>query len=336
MSKQTELVGLARTTNLDEVNAAYSAGALSNRNLIINGAMQVAQRGTSFTANGYGLDRWSVDTYGSGTSKTVTQDSNAPSGFANSLKYVNGGVAESAYYFIQKIERKNFERLSGQTITASFYIKGSQTLNGVPWYITVNGDSTGNDEVHTGTYDITTSWQRVTFTVALGDFSGYTITESGFMEFLPLIAAGSYPNIPANMTINITGVQLEVGDTATPFEHRSYSDQLQSCQRYYSYLGGAAYVGISTGMKFSGNGSVHGIQYPVTMRSAPSVSISNLIVTDRTIYDLDITGLSQITAGISSVYIRTGWVTPWGANGDAVLIAVKNGTNGLISFDAEL
>jgi hypothetical protein len=264
---------MSKARGLAALGNAYNDGALSNRNLIINGAMQVAQRGTSFTGNGYGLDRWSVDTYGSGTSKTVTQDSNAPSGFANSLKYVNGGVAESAYYFIQKIERKNFERLSGQTITASFYIKGSQTLNGVPWYITVNGDSTGNDEVHTGTYDITTSWQRVTFTVALGDFSGYTITESGSMEFLPLIAVGSYPNIPANMTINITGVQLEVGDTATPFEHRSYGDELQRCQRFYQVVerGRGSARGSATG----DGQCAYSHRLAVEMRDEPTMTVKS-------------------------------------------------------------
>jgi len=70
--------------------------------------------------------------------------------------------------------------------------------------------------------------------VTLGDFSGYTITDSGFMEFLPIISAGSYPNIPANMSIWVTGIQLEIGKVATPFEHRSYGEELALCQRYYT------------------------------------------------------------------------------------------------------
>jgi hypothetical protein len=224
---------MSKARGLADLGNAYSDGALSNRNLIINGAMQVAQRGTSFTANGYGLDRWFFDRHLSGSSRTMSQDTDAPDGFSHSLKYANGSLAEDQYYFIQKIERKNFERLSGQTVTASFYVKASEAITAARWYLTVNGDGTGNDEVSTGTYDITTSWQRITFTVTLGDFSGYTITDSGFMEMAPMLAVDPHPNIPANASLWFTGVQLEVGDTATPFEHRSFGDELARCQRYY-------------------------------------------------------------------------------------------------------
>jgi len=264
MSKARELANLGN---------AYSDGALSNRNLVINGAMQVAQRGTSFTANGYGLDRWIFDRYLAGSSRTMSQDTDAPEGFSHSIKYANGGVAEDQYYFIHKIERKNFERLSGQTVTASFYVKASEAISDARWYLTVNGDGTGNDEVSTGTYDITTSWQRVTFTVTLGDFSGYTITDSGFMEMVPMLAADPHPNIPANASLWFTGVQLEVGDTATPFEHRSYGDELARCQRYYyqtaltsDYFetGGGSVAALTTGdITFWG-------RFPVEMRAAPS------------------------------------------------------------------
>ena len=258
MSKARELANLGN---------AYSDGALSNRNLIINGAMQVAQRGTSFTANGYGLDRWFFDRYLSGSSRTMSQDTDAPEGFSHSLKYANGGLAEDQYYFIQKIERKNFERLSGQTVTASFYVKASEAITAARWYLTVNGDGTGNDEASTGTYDITTSWQRVTFTVTLGDFSGYTITDSGFMEMIPMLAVDPHPNIPANASLWFTGVQLEVGDTATPFEHRSYGDELARCQRYFQICPKIEGVWVS-------NYALRGAtSLPVTMRAYPSISL---------------------------------------------------------------
>ena len=273
MSKARELANLGN---------AYSDGALSNRNLIINGAMQVAQRGTSFTANGYGLDRWFFDRYLSGSSRTMSQDTDAPEGFSHSLKYANGGLAEDQYYFIQKIERKNFERLSGQTVTASFYVKASEAITAARWYLTVNGDGTGNDEASTGTYDITTSWQRVTFTVTLGDFSGYTITDSGFMEMIPMLAVDPHPNIPANASLWFTGVQLEVGDTATPFEHRSYGDELARCERYYqsSFDGNTGPSHDSTDCvysfvkPFSGTSAAGmGERFRVQMRSTPTVTL---------------------------------------------------------------
>ena len=274
---------MSKARGLADLGNAYSDGALSNRNLIINGAMQVAQRGTSFTGNGYGLDRWFFDRYLSGSSRTMSQDTDAPEGFSHSLKYANGGLAEDQYYFIQKIERKNFERLSGQTVTASFYVKASEAITAARWYLTVNGDGTGNDEVSTGTYDITTSWQRITFTVTLGDFSGYTITDSGFMEMVPMLAVDPHPNIPANASLWFTGVQLEVGDTATPFEHRSYSDELQRCQRFYFEARKGSYPEAYHYYARNNTAVVGNVPFPVTMRATPSVTLNSNGVDNRAV-----------------------------------------------------
>jgi hypothetical protein len=307
-----------------------NVGQFGNRNLIINGAMQVAQRGTSSTSNGYGLDRWK--TYNSGGTATLSQQTFASGdspevGLDTYVRIVRASPS-GIYYFSQRVE--DVRKSDGATLTLSFYGKASSATT-VPCRITQEFGSGGSSGVNTTSQNnnLTTSWQRFTLTFSMASLSGKTIGTGS--NFEPVF------DIPATTaTIEITGVQLEVGDTATPFEHRSYGDELARCQRYYSFIGADSYVGISTGMKFSGNESVHGIQYPVTMRVPPSVAISNLIVTDRTIYDLDITSLLATVSGVNSVYIRTGWVTSWGANGDAVLIAVKNGTNGLISFDAEL
>ena len=91
MTKARDLADLGNKTSLDEINDAYDAGALSNRNLIINGAMQVAQRGTSFTGLGvsttYTLDRWRfADSANPPARYTQTQSTDAPDGFSNSLK----------------------------------------------------------------------------------------------------------------------------------------------------------------------------------------------------------------------------------------------------------
>jgi hypothetical protein len=238
---------MSKARGLADLGNVYSDGALSNRNLIINGAMQVAQRGTSFTDNVFTLDRWKFNEFAAGT-RTITQSTDVPVGFSNSLKYVNDATPATSYFFVTKVERKDFERLSGQTLTCSFYVTASVAINNARWALDVNGDNTTSDESSTGTYNITTSWQRVTFNVTLGDFSTYTFTDSGFLSVLPLTSSDTFPTIPANTSIWFTGIQLEVGDTATPFEHRSFAQELALCQRYYerSYDYGTA-SGTATG-----------------------------------------------------------------------------------------
>jgi hypothetical protein len=344
--------------------------------MIINGAMQVAQRGTSSTVNAAStayrtVDRFEGDFFGSSWTgvnhTTEDQSTDAPDGFSRSLKFTaltsqdySSALGSWVQYTFENQDIVGLRSGNGlKDFTISFWVKANKTGN-----VSVSLENNYSYSTYV-TISAANTWERKTLTIpATTNNMGidYAASPNGGDLKLKLgmgsngswlvdtdnqwndvttnrgVLSPQQTNFHASVSdyIAFTGVQLEVGDTATPFEHRSYGDELQRCQRYYSYLGGASYVGISTGMKANGNESVHGIQYPVTMRVPPSVAISNLIVTDRTIYDLDITSLLAIISGVNSVYIRPTWVTPWGANGDAVLIAVKNGTNGLISFDAEL
>ena len=339
----------SKARGLADLGNAYDDGALSNRNLVINGAMNVAQRGVSFTGNGYGLDRWFFNRYSSGASRTLSQDTDAPEGFSHSLKYANGGVAETLYYFIQRIERKNFERLSGQTVTGSFYVKASEAITAARWYLAVNGTGDGhNNEVSTGTYDITTSWQRITFTATLGDFSGYITTDSGFMELSPMIAVAPHPSIPANASLWFTGVQLEVGDTATPFEHRSYGDEIQRCMRYYwETPNDAAYAIVARGQL---NGSVASatVFYPKRMRAIPTVAALGTNAGSWYVQQGN-TGISTGTTAFSAAWggattAQSSWMDWTNLSGgvtNAALTVMRNNQstsskNGCLSFDAEL
>ena len=123
MSKQTELVGLARTTKLDEVNDAYDAGALSNRNMIINGAMNVAQRSASVTGLGavggyFTLDRWRISEGDASAGRfTMSQTADGPNGIsANCIKLdcttADTSIAAGEYLqVLQKIEGQNLQRI---------------------------------------------------------------------------------------------------------------------------------------------------------------------------------------------------------------------------------
>ena len=322
MSKARELADLGSvTTRLDEVG--NTDGALSNRNLIINGAMQVAQRGTS--SSNLGLKYLVADrfwTYAGG-SGTIEQSTDAPDGFNYSLYWnrTSGGSMGTSV----ELTRQGHNPYG--MLTFSMYVKGDFSSTAL-YFNFRNYSGGGADSVpivtHTGFGNYAT-WTRVVLSVDCTGIAAHANNKMLNIEF------GGFP-----VGAKITGVQLEVGDTATPFEHRSYGDELARCQRYYSVIGGGSYVGIDVGQQFSTTGSIHGIQYPAPMRAAPSISFDNLIATDRTVFDETVTGFSVVTAGDKSAYIRTVWSTTRGSVGDAVLLAIRNGYAGGIKFDAEL
>jgi len=215
MSKQTELVGLARTTNLDEVNAAYSAGALSNRNVIINGECQVSQRGdystaTAYVNGAYHLDRWKMGATRTGTIQHL----------GRSARFTATGSTATAYIeVVQFVE--DWDYYKGKTVTASAYVTANTANAKLYLY---DGVSIKDIASHTG--DGTE--QHLSTTVTLSAAA----TELRFIVSITS-AGGGNVSIAAGEYIEFTQAQLEVGDTATPFEHRSYGQELALCQRYY-------------------------------------------------------------------------------------------------------
>ena len=265
---------MTKARQLADLGNAYDDGALSNRNLIINGAMQVAQRGdqSGLTDDVYTLDRWQFGVFGSsghGT-YTISQDSSVkPDAFAESLK-IDCTVADTslasdvAIILRQRIEGQNLQQLEYATanakdVTLSFWIRSNLTGTGVINLYNVNANK------HAGaTYTINSAdtWEYKTVTIAGDTANKFTSDNANRLEVRFYLAAGSNfssgtqvttwssrtsANDASDLTldiggstsnyVNITGVQLEVGDTATPFEHRSYGDELAKCQRYYEVIG---------------------------------------------------------------------------------------------------
>jgi len=289
MSKAREL---SDYTGLQaDITAGDTAARAGRKNLIINGAMNVAQRGTSLTGlyNGtnYLIDRFS---FGGGTTDgrvTMTQDSDGPAGFANSLKLActtadTSIAAADENYIIYRVEGQDLQQLkkgtsSAESMTLSFYVKG----NAAATYTAEFYDADNNR--HNGqTFNVTTSWNRVTLTYAPDTTGAYTDDNTIGVYIIFWIHAGSNSTsgtftsnswaaaVTANRvsasntsffdstarTLNITGVQLEVGSVATDFEHpRSYGEELHLCQRYYEIIadGGRAndspYFGVGQGVK---------------------------------------------------------------------------------------
>jgi hypothetical protein len=307
MSKARGLADLGSvTTRLDEVG--NTDGALSNRNLIINGAMQVAQRGTSktgVTTSGYHtVDRFSYTEGGTGGSGDLTmeQSTDAPDGFSYSAKYtvttantLSGG---ENICFRQRLEAGDCQALkfgtSGNKFTISFWVKASLTgLYSLQCY----GSDQSRSALSSYTVNVANTWEYKTLTfnvdpttaIAKGTGTGLAVVwmlDSGpddiqsafdWSAVLAFSAVTGQVNFMATSgaTWQITGVQLEVGDTATPFEHRSYGQELALCQRFCQRFGnGENNVLLGIAHTYGGGISYGVLKYHNTMRTLPSATFS--------------------------------------------------------------
>jgi hypothetical protein len=268
MSNARNLANLLGTgtqvTTADIADGAFQA----NKNLIINGAMQVAQRGTSFTpsssANVYTLDRQAF--YHNMGSHTVEQSTDAPAGFTNSLKITVTTAGTIGANTINQlgIGIEGYDTVglrwdgkgSAKPATASFWVKTS-VAGTYAYRIRLGGVGTIVKEF---TVNSANTWEYKTISIpacpytipnfqnGMGFFVGwqldcgttYQSTANGAWETPDNYGTAGMANNfgqTLNATFQVTGHQLEVGDTATPFEHRSYGDELQRCQRYYIEYG---------------------------------------------------------------------------------------------------
>ena len=242
----------------------------ANKNLIINGAMQVAQRGTSSTTSGYGsVDRFHVQIDGGTVTHTqtaITSGSPYDEGFRSVLRLTNTATATGAsnirnpfqYIEAQNIAKSGWNYASSTSyLTLSFWVRSSVAQEFYGYLRTFDGTEQGYS-FSLGSLSADT-WTKVTKTIPgnsnltfnndngaglqvnISPFLGTDFTDSGnTVDTWAAFASGSrtpdYTNTWANTTnatFDITGVQLEVGSVATPFEHRSYGDELRRCQRYY-------------------------------------------------------------------------------------------------------
>ena len=272
--------GIATVTTVNTTNL-INATPLTNRNLIINGAMQVAQRATSSTANGYGdLDRWKHEYAGTDESPTFAQVSLTTSdtpytlGLTKTAKITNGDQtsdlqASSLINFNQQIEAQNIRNSgwnytsSSSYITLSFWVRASVEQNYHGFVKTADGTNYIYP-YETGTLSANT-WTKITKSIP-GN-SNLTINDdngSGFQVFPIFFGGTAYTSSSVtndawatwasagrskdqtatwyntnDATLEITGVQLEVGSVATPFEHKTYAQELNACMRYYEgvYMG---------------------------------------------------------------------------------------------------
>jgi hypothetical protein len=295
-----------------------STGPLSNRNLIINGGMKVSQRETSVTAI-TGAGYFTVDRFKTGANAlgtwTVAQESDAPVGFSKSLKMTcttadASPAAGDSVTINQRIEAQDLQHLnygssSAETLTLSFWVKSNKTGTAT---VDFQQNDNGNELYSVGyTINAADTWEYKTITIpgdtagVINDDNGIGIVVSWWLNSGSDYTGGSHggwktfdstsrnvSNLGVGGAISdyfqITGVQLELGSVATPFEHRSFGDELKRCERYYeksfTYVsppGTATSNGALSHRKTSNTTSYTGFQirFGTRKRATPTIGLYN-------------------------------------------------------------
>ena len=271
------------TRALEVAGDVVCAGTLSAgnplmfRNALYNGDFRIAQRGTSFTnpSGQYTLDRWYISTYGAVGNGTVSQIQSGLANFSNAFQLATTSTTSGNWYISQSLETRDVVRFQGQAVTVSFWYKipTSFTSTWSPalfWTTSVdtaitNAVSGSPNTAGSGNMPNTTAW-----------------TYTQFQAFVPSTAQAlsvmftTYNNTVNGATLQITGVQLEKGSVATPYEILPYATELALCQRYYQELpfGGSHFTGngrcvlsvAGTNSSMCGTG----IYFQVPMRANPA------------------------------------------------------------------
>jgi hypothetical protein len=295
--------GVAVTGTLSSSNGISVANTFGFKNRIINGAMVIDQRnaGAAVTANdAFSVDRFKLAQNTDGAC-SVQQDSSAPAGFINSVKYTtttaDGTLTTTQNTSIsQNIEGTNISDLgwgtaSASTVTLSFWVRSSLTgtFGGA-----LSNSAVNRSYAFTYSISVADTWEQKSVTIA-GDTTGTWLTTNG-IGIRVIFGLGVGPDRSGtsgswaaaayfsatgatsvigtlNATLYITGVQLEKGSTATSFDFRAYSTELAMCQRYLPMISAADAsntaqfaVGQASGAT---NGEFH-LRFPVTVRTPPT------------------------------------------------------------------
>jgi len=339
--------------------------------------MQVAQRGTSFTASGgYTLDRWRLDDAMSAGGATITQSTTSPDGFSNSLKVditsADTSVAAGEYaQFYQYIEAQNLQHLAygtsaAKTVTLSFYVRSNKT-GGYNLAI-LQSDASSRLVSFQYTINSADTWERKSFTIP-GDASGQIDNDNGIGYSIfwghaygtnytsgslqSTFSGYSASNFGAGQAVNlydstsnewyITGIQLELGSQATPFEHRSYQEELHLCKRYYQqYPEGPHadnYICVPSAI-MACNNTTTAYYCPTlnpTMRSSPSFSHNGNFRMNGTasVNNVAVTGIGVYHNGAATPF-QYATVASGLTAGQAVSLSVNNDATAYISYSSEL
>jgi hypothetical protein len=338
---------------LNLVNPATNG--IGQSNPVLNSAYQVWQRGTSIapasSAIVYTADRWCF--YSTATGRTVSRQGTSDTTNLPFIQYCarvqrdNGNTSTAALNFLQSFESINSIPFAGKTVTLSFYARRganySSASNGLPVYL-ISGTGTDQNQIngYTGqalpisqTATLTTTWQRFSYTATVATTATELTVSFGYV---PVGTAG------AADFFEVTGVQLDVGSTATPF--RTYAgtiqEELAACQRYFIRTAATPNFGnIGVGQLKSGTEGVYSVSFPTEMRVTPSVTASaanTFVMTNGADASSVVTTAPSLNVGgrqtVSVAATASGLGS--GGSGQGSRLLINNAANGFIDFSGEL
>ena len=295
---------MSRARTFADLATASEAGDLGQRNIIINGNMQVAQRSTSVavTASGFHTcDRWGIALSSDGRFTMSQASITDLEGFGKALKLdcttADTSIASNEILLLyQKFEGQFVQKMqkgfsSAKPVTVSFYVKGNASAT----YVAELLDQDNSSRHINKTFSVTTSWSRVSLTFP-GDTTGKLDSDNASSLRLNIWLHGgsdytggtlqtSWGSIVgANRAAGIssffdstdreffiTGVQMELGEVATPFEHETLSDNIARCQRYFYASTEMGRLNAPDGLATDHSGACN---FPVTMRADPTATVT--------------------------------------------------------------
>ena len=364
MTKAAELAKMGEVLTNSQISG--------RRNIIINGDMRIVQRATSASSLSSGtsydsIDRYKTQIVNAGT-WTISQSSTAPTdqGFGNSLKMdctaADTSLGADDFLVVQQVtEAQNLQYLkygtsSAESITMSFWVRSNKTGTYSIWLF-----ADDNSKTISAPYTISSAdtWEKKTITFAGDTASSITNDNGQGIRVYFVLAAGSNwtsgttpttwqsdsksiraPEQTVNLadsTSNewyVTGIQIEAGSQATPFEHRSLGEELALCQRYFHKQGGSAYYNIATITNYTTGAMLGTVRHPVEMRAAPSVTKSGnwcLLGGDTTVNQ---TAVSSVSNGQASEIGFSGG--SGGTSGRSSVLRFNNDATSYLHWDAEL
>ncbi len=331
-----------QTTGLNWAGPSTIAG----KNKVMNGDFSIWQRGSTFTSlpsdtKNFFADRWYAIWNGSGSTRTLSRQAFSPGDTLGSynpeyyMRYAISVVGTGNTYtnFSHKIE--DVRTLAGQVVTLSAWMKADTNRSITPYFNQDHNTGVASINIGGSPWNLTTSWQRFTFTTTLQSLAGKTINPNHSLQI--------YFDCPAAtaFSIDVWGVQVEAGSTATNFTTATGTTQgeLAACQRYYfRYGGNAVYEMFGSGQTWNNTNAAIQVRSPVTMRIPPtSVEYATLYVG---IYGAagggGVTSLAQLQ-GSRDVHLVQANVTPGNFTSNTwYQMFAANSTSAYIGFSAEL
>lgn len=371
---------MSRARDFADLASAYSQDSLGKRNLLYNGDMSVAQRGTSTTGHAHDTsgyyftaDRWAWDVGGStGGVVTLTQDTDNTAPFPEAYKIActtaDTSIGSDEYAIIsQALEGRDLARIrkgnsDAKKLTVSFWCKADASLT---YGISLRDDD--NNRICNSTFNVTTSWNRVSVTFpadtngeylthdntvsmtlyiwlhAGSTYTGGTFSSLTWADTVWNTAVSSIGSIYASTsrTFYMTGVQMELGEVATPFEVESYADNLARCQRYFVRINPSnAHGRMANGQATTTVYSEHYFDFPVAMRAEPTLGQSGTASHYGVYHNNAVIACDQVPTIQSALSTVQGSITSHVASGltqgEVSVLCGNNTASAYIDFISEL